>query len=530
MHYTTINALDDDILFIIFSYYRLDKDNAWNVRLEWRRLSHVCQKWRYLVYDLAFHLGIYILCTNGTPKVDTLDHLPSLPLSIDYQGTTVNISQQDVLAIPHALRLSDRVRRIALHLPPSILHNILMHMGEPFSMLVHLSLSSASTRDTSLVLPKTCLAPNLRHLTLLGISLPKRLRLLSSTPSLVTLVLKDIRASGYFRPRLLVARLGSLPQLEELSVGFSIPIPRPSAEKELLGKWGIPVILPNLKLFRFQGVSAYLERIVAQIRAPLLEQLDISLFNQIAFALPHLFHFANITEGLKLPVVEVKFAHDKVSIIMGHHNVQQHNGRFTFHVICRQLDWQIDCAAQICGALMPVLFGVEKLTLNFYAQMMPTEWQNGEIDGTTWHELLRTFSGVNELHICAALLEELSRALRVNDAGPDPGLLPGLQEIVCGCKERHARKLFHSFIHARGVAGRPVTITKGTTMEYPTLDDIIEEVKRSVPRSEYESFLLTQTIQISYLGHWSCQLILVLFPRSVSTNLSLVWRWKVVPD
>ena len=368
-------------------------------------------------------------------------------------------------------------------------------MGEPFSMLVNLSLSSASTRDTSLVFPKTCLAPNLRHLTLLGIDLPKRLRLLSSTVSLVTLVLTDIRASGYFRPRLLVARLESLPLLEELSVGFSIPIPRPSAEKELLGKWGGIVALANLKGLSFKGVSAYLERIVAQIRAPRLERLDITLFNQLAFPLPRLFHFVNRTDGLKLSIVEVKFANDAVSIIMNHHNARQHNGHFNLHVICRQLDWQIDCAAQICGALVPALFGVEKLILNFYAQMMPTEWQNGEIDGVTWHELLRTFAGVNELHLCAALSEELSHALQVNDAGSDPGLLPGLHGIVCECDRRHAHKLFHSFIHARRVAGRPVIIMKpGTTMEYPsatnerTLDDIIEEVERSVFRSEYEYF------------------------------------------
>ncbi|KAH9033753.1 hypothetical protein EDB85DRAFT_1949669 [Lactarius pseudohatsudake] len=102
-------------------------------------------------------------------------------------------------------------------------------------MLGHLSLSSTSKEDPILVLPKTFLAPNLRHLTLLGINLPKRLQLLS-TVSFVTLVLTNIRASGYFLPRLLVARLQSLPLLEKLTIGFSIPISRPSAERELLGK------------------------------------------------------------------------------------------------------------------------------------------------------------------------------------------------------------------------------------------------------------------------------------------------------
>ena len=56
-------------------------------------------------------------------------------------------------------------------------------MSETFSIL------AASSKDTGLVLPKTFLAPNLRHLKLLGINRPKRFRLLSSTTSLVSLAL-----------------------------------------------------------------------------------------------------------------------------------------------------------------------------------------------------------------------------------------------------------------------------------------------------------------------------------------------------
>ncbi|KAF8257412.1 hypothetical protein EI94DRAFT_1314261 [Lactarius quietus] len=195
---TTINTLNDDILFSIFNCYRLDDENAWNVRLGWCKISHVCRRWRHIVHSTAFHLGMHILCTNDTPTVDTLDHLPSLPLFIDYRGTATTISQQDELAIRHALLYWDRVRHIDLHLPPSILHKILMLMDESFSMLEYLSVSLSTKEDTSLVLPRTFLAPNLRHLTLHGIDLPERLRLLSSTISLVRLDLTNIRASGYF--------------------------------------------------------------------------------------------------------------------------------------------------------------------------------------------------------------------------------------------------------------------------------------------------------------------------------------------
>ena len=476
MQYTTINAIDLDILFAIFNYYRLDEENAWNLH-GWRKVSHVCHSWRHLVHSLAFHLGMHILCTNGTPVVGTLDHLPSFPLFVDYRDTNTIISRQDELAIPHALCLCDRIHHIVLHIPPSILYNILMFMGETFSMLKYLSLSSESREDTSLVLPKTCLAPNLRHLTLIGIDLPKRLRFLTSAVSLVTLVLTNIRASGYFRPGLLVARLQSLPQLEELSIGFSIPIPRPSAERELLGKWGTPMTLPNLKHLRFRGVNSYLERMLGQIRAPLLEQLDITLFNQIVFSLPHLLYFTSTTEMLKLPIAEVTFGHEAVSMIMimDTHSTQQ-SRRFALHVMCRQLDWQIDCASQICSALMPSLSGVENLRLTFYGQAIPTEWQNGEIDDTMWHEFHRAFVGVKKPRLCTALSEELSRALQVNDVGSDPGLLPSLQEIEI---YSHDSDLFSSFIRARHIAGRPVAVTTGF---------------RSVHKSEDKLFPLTSVI------------------------------------
>jgi hypothetical protein len=68
---------------------------------------------------------------------------------------------------------------------------------------------------------------------LLGIGLSIVSPLLSSTFSLITLTLADIQPSGYFIPKHLVARLRLLPQLEELSISFAIPIPRPRAEPPL---------------------------------------------------------------------------------------------------------------------------------------------------------------------------------------------------------------------------------------------------------------------------------------------------------
>ena len=392
---------------------------------------------------------MHIHCTNGTPIVDTLDHIPPLPLLVDYRYTS-RWTGQDALGICHALWSHDRVRYLYLQLQPSILHKCLVLMVEHFPILEDLTLLSPVDSSPALTLSKAFMAPNLRHLVLSGVRLSKRLRLLTSTTFLVTLTLWDIQASSYFRPRLIVARLSSLPQLEELHIGFSIPIPRPSTERELLGEQGTPVTLPNLNTLEFQGVSVYLESFIAQIRAPVLKQLNITLLNQIAFTLQHLSHFINITEGLKIPVVRVTFWNDEICVTTSISGAS--DGPLFIQVKCWPWDWQIDCAAQICTALAPALLvsDVEKFILEVYNNRTPAEWLDYDIDDATWHELLRSFIGMKELHIQIGLLENLAPALQMDELGSDPGFLPDLQEIVA------ERNLFTSFIDTRQVVGRPV--------------------------------------------------------------------------
>ncbi|KAN0134672.1 hypothetical protein V8E53_007457 [Lactarius tabidus] len=398
---------------------------------------------------------MHIKCTKGSPTVDTLDHLSSLPIFVIYRSTHATMTEQDELGIYRALELHDRVRHIHLNLPPSILHKVLGLMDGHFPILEHLSLSFPTRNSIPLTLPKAFLASNLRDLALWGVCLRKRLRLLTlltSTASLVTLTLGNIQTSNYFGPRLLVARLRSLPHLENLYIIFSIPMPRPSAERELLGEQRTPVTLPSLKNLRFKGVGAYLESLVAQIGVPHLERLDITLFNQIAFALPHLYHLINTTERFKLPTAVVFFSDDGVHITMADDsNLPWLHPSFRVRVMCKQLDWQIDCAAQICHELIPALSSVERFTFNCFSRFqIPTELQNGAIDGTSWHDLLRPFIGVKELNIYPELTEELSRALQVDEIGSDPGFLPNLRTI-------HTEdNLFTSFIDTRRVVGRPV--------------------------------------------------------------------------
>ncbi|KAI9456029.1 hypothetical protein BJY52DRAFT_1384085 [Lactarius psammicola] len=513
--YTSIKTLNDDVLLSIFDHYRPDEERSRKLRLGWFKLAHVCRRWRHLIYQSAFYLDAHILCTKGAPVVDTLYLLPPLPLVIDFQSTIIRA--RDELGISHALRLHNRVRRIDLHIPPSSLRKSLVLLDEPFPRLERLSLSSTADEATNLIIPKTFRAPNLRYLKLLGINLSNELPLLSSTVSLVTLTLENIRDSGYFLPKHLITCLRSFRQLEELSIGFSTPLSHSIAERELLDALESPVTLPKLKIFTFSGVGAYLETLIAQIRAPILERLNITLFDQVAFALPHLSHFTNTTESLTLPVAEIIFEREAVAVVTNHCELRLGNipSSFSLRVMCNVFDRQVDCAAQICSALRPALSSVEQLTL-VDGEWMPTNWQDSDIDSAMWRKLLRPFIGTKRLHICRVLLWEIAYALQLGDAGLDPGLLPGLQELAPDISARDTDNSFTSFIDARQVAGRPCHTNGDFGDRFSTISDGILGTPTLLTGTLYSAML--NRWDPPYLG-WGMQDILPAQPVPLEHNL-----------
>jgi hypothetical protein len=217
------------------------------------------------------------------------------------------------------------------------------------------------------------------------------------------------------------------------------------------------VTLPNLNRLVFRGVSAYLESLVAQIRAPRLQALDITLFNQLTFAIPHLSHFTNTVQELKLPIAKIFFDCETVSLGMESDRARGDGFRYlSLHVTCKPFDWQIDCAAQSCSALMPVLSSAEQLILGSDTERRTT-WPNGAVDGVTWLELLRPFIGARELTIHGSVLAwELSRALHLDDSdiqGLDPNLLLALSWLV---HEAHIEHTYTPFNGNRQNAARRV--------------------------------------------------------------------------
>ena len=465
MFKTRVHDLDNDSLLQIFNHCRVKCEDDWNLRLMWRNLVHVCRRWRYLMFDSSSHLDMCLFLMNGSPSINTLSHLPALPLAIDYSDiTTRTMARKDVKNIRFGLKQHGHVHRVILKASSSWLQMWLTLMNEHFPRLEDLSLLSTTNEKMKLILPETLRAPNLRRLALHGIGLPKGLPLLSSTITLSTLSLTHLGASSYFPPGHLTKHLQSLPYLEELSIGFAIPIPLPSSERELLLPPIPPVTLPTLRQLTFRGVDIYLENLVAQINTPLLDRLNLTLFFDLAFTLANLTKFIHRIEGFECLVAQFIFNKDGASIYAGSYD-QSSVGQLSLHVSCEPLDWLIDSATQVCSALGDALLAVEELTLDLDVDGMPSDWEE-TVDGMVWLELLLPFIGVKKLHIGSSLAREVSQALESDDGGLVSELLPDLQELEVQLEIDDAKKVFSALVQTRESMGRPIHLLAAPTLRH----------------------------------------------------------------
>ena len=450
-----VHVLDNKSLLQIFSHYRLEDEDDWNLRLAWRKLAHVCRRWRLLIFDSSSDLNMRLRIANNSPSLDTLSHLPPLPLLIDYSDGTRTMARKEVDNIQLGLRKQGQsVLRVALRAPSSSFHTWLEPMNKLFPRLEDLSLLCTTTDDSSLVLPENFKAPGLRRLALHGIGLPKQFPLLSSTIALSTLSLTHIGAPCYLPPGHLVTQIQGLPQLEELIFGFAAFVtPIPSSEEKPLPALISSVTLPTLRRLTFLGVGDYLDDLVAQINTPLLERLSLTLFFELAVTLAKLTKFIQRTKGLECLVARVVLTKDGASIYADH-DEQQGIGKLTLHVNFEPLCRQIDSVILVCHALEDFLPIIEKLTLDVDEDGMPSDWENTH--NMLWHGLLLPFVGVKRLHIGSPLALKLAQALGSEGRGL---VLPALQELEVSLEIDLARKSFSSFMETRESMGHPVHLS-----------------------------------------------------------------------
>jgi hypothetical protein len=455
----------------MFNLYRppiFDEDEGINLRIGggmgwqrerwWYKLAQVCQRWRNLILGSPSYLGLSLVCTYGTPIADMLSHSPPLPLVIDFFRDHWDITAEDEKGIILALEQRHRIRRVRFRMPIPKLQKLIMAINEEYPLLEDLIIGPPIGNTSSLMLPETFQAPNLRHLLLIGFVLPVGSRLLTTSVGLVMLCLLMEHPSAYFQPNILFQWISLMPQLEALLIIFSFPVPNHVKRQLMHTRITTHITLPNLRRFEFQGVSAYMEAVICRITTPRLEELRIQFFNQLTFSVPCLLQFMNTTENVRFNSAIFGFLERQVFVWMSSDGTAKYHHYIS--VLCWHLDWQVSSMAQIINSLSQIFSTVEHLNLEHEVHDLSSEEHN-EADPTEWRKFLRPFSNVKTLRVDNGLVKELSRSLRLDDEEHPLELLPELQELrVAYSGKGDTGDAFMAFIDARQNAGRPVTLVR----------------------------------------------------------------------
>jgi hypothetical protein len=382
-----------------------------------------------------------------------LAHSPPFPITIDYQfpDDDHDVPAKDESGIILALSHRDRVRRVRLSKLPTLWMFVAV-MNNRFPILECLYIQSWA--DTEVDLPVTFDAPNLCHLIMMPASLRIRPSLFFNARRLVTISLLDIPPGVH--PGYLCIKLWFI-HSERLAVGFRPFLHSRDVEMQLLHAPRITQFTcTNLRRFSFQGPSAYLDDLVARIRAPSLRILRVHLVNrhhQLPITVPRLLRFMQSSESLRFRAVKVTFDETYVQL-RGY--TQRRVPPLQLYVECRQFDWQVASVVQIFSSLSPLLSVVEQVTVGYKEYSRSLEWHN-RFDRTLWRQLLRLFTNAKAIHVQDVLVGKISRFLPAGDGEPPLELLPNLKEV--GYSGRgDARDAFAAFLDERQVAGCPVSL------------------------------------------------------------------------
>ncbi|KAI9510569.1 hypothetical protein F5148DRAFT_553435 [Russula earlei] len=273
----TIDTIPDDVLVQIFHFY----GNHWEN--EWHRLVHVCQRWRSIVFASPHHLNLRIKYSGKRPLSQMMDVWPVLPVAIFYSQNPSSSYWEnvaDTIESEHHL-----ICHVDLpDIPTSQWERFAAAMQKPFPQLTFLRILPAT--NTVTFVPDSFLggsAPLLRELWLANCPFQGLPKLLLSAKQLVCLSLWDIPDSGYISPQDLITALSVMSRLESLLLEFRSPLYPASRPPPLTRS-----VLPALTFLAFHGVHEYLEDLLAQIEAPLLNTLRITFFIDPDFVLPQL--------------------------------------------------------------------------------------------------------------------------------------------------------------------------------------------------------------------------------------------------
>ena len=459
----SFDTLSDEVLLAIFEFFLGEYPDAEDVEA-WQLLVHVCRRWRSIVFESPCRLNLRLAGTPKTPVTDMLDVWPDLPLVILDTVSTISVPE-DLDNIIALLERSHRVCQILLDVPSLHLEEVLTVMEAPFPELTELRLASYDYDETvdetvpvGPILRDSFLggsAPRLRSLELTGIPLPSLPKLLLSATHLVDLSLFDPPPSGYISPETLVIALSAMTNLGLLSLRFQSPRSRPDQAHPRLSP-PTRSILPVLTLLGFNGLSEYLEDLVARIDAPLLHHFFVT-FNQIVFDTTQFTLFIGRTPRLKaLRKARVRFGDKTAQVDLTSSGYGVLEVTLTFRRLARQLL----SLGQVCTTSLPPLSTSEDLYIceDPYGRL---KWRNN-VEITPWLELLRPFNAVKNLYLSEHTAPRVILALQEPLVGGTTELLPALQNIFLEELEplEPIQEAIGQFVAARQVTSHPIAVSR----------------------------------------------------------------------
>jgi hypothetical protein len=456
--------LPEDVLLLIFHFDRLayldeegDSFPAFRLFWRWNRLVHVCQRWRYVVFGSPNFLGLRLVCLPGR-CTELANVWPPLPIVVTNINSKHMLDDYDLDApIVHY----DRVCQITLlDLTSSRLQQLASAMQVQFPALVDLILFSPDRRP-ALALSDGFLGgsgPRLQNLQFHCIPFPALPKLLLSATDLVQLTLQNIPHSGYFSPEAIVASLAVLTNLTFLNIEFESPLSHPDRETRRPPP-PIRIVLPALTCFYFQGVSEYLEDMVARIDAPLLDTIRMIFYHQLIFDIPQLAQFIRRTTRLQ-PPNEIHMEFNDHSVQIGSlPSRRDFEDKSSLMISCRDLDWQLSSLAQVFTSFFPSIYMVEHLYIPRPLEL-PSQWQD-VTENVQWLEIFHPFIGVKNLYVCEEYAQCISPVLQEIVGERVTEVFPALERLFLEDLPQSGpvQEAIGHFVAARQLLGHPVAVS-----------------------------------------------------------------------
>ncbi|KAI9507137.1 hypothetical protein F5148DRAFT_152312 [Russula earlei] len=455
----TIHTLPDDVLVEIFHFYVNDWRTGSN---GWHTLVHACRTWRCIVFASPRYLNLQLKYTGKRPISEMLDIWPVLPVVISLTTYPSSESYPDRCWGNIAVALeSEHHHRICVIdlsvIPASHWERMAAAMQKPFPELTLVRVWLEENTVTPL--PDSFLGGSapllLRHLSLRNCPFPGMPKLLLSANHLVHLFLRNIPYSGYISPQALVTALSVMSRIETLYVEFRSPRSRPDPESRPPPP-PTRSVLSALTDLEFQGAHEYLEDLLAQIEAPLLNKLEITFFMVPNFVVPQLRQFISLAESFKTcdkAFVETSYCAIRIAIFRER---DRPSPKLSLNIRCRELDWQLSSLAQVCSSSFPLLSTLVQLDiLHVLLPDAPSHRRNG-MERTQWLELLHPFTAVKHLRLSDQVAPRVCQALEELSEERRTEVLPALQNIFLS--DLSVPKFIERFVAARQLAGHPVAV------------------------------------------------------------------------